>query len=226
MAQDENGNEIQPKYVTHEDLNGFAASQKRDMQSMMKQQQTQFQELMNGFNGAFGPKAEAQAIPSKAVLAEDSSLMKSQMKILLEEREQYQAQNKKDKMEKTLREGLQKHGINSRSDLALKYLQDQVSYDEDGQLVMKFEVAPGVHQPLPIGEAIARFAQTDHGKFLSDPKDVRGSGVRTMAAPGSQANATITSMITGNSAEPPVFKDLKDVKAYATSFLAKPSLKY
>ena len=226
MAQDnQDGSQEQPKYLTHDDLNGALASQKKDFQKMMQQQQTQFNTLLESFNKNFGPPPETPVIPSKAALAEDTSSLKQQVKLLLEEREQNQAMLKQERLTKNLRDNLAKHGINSRSDLATKYLQDQVSYDEDGQLVMKVEITPGVVQPLPLAEAVAKFAQTDHGKFLADPRDVRGSGSRTVTAPGSQANTTVTSTITGNSAAP-VFKSAKDMKAYAAAELGKSTIKY
>jgi hypothetical protein len=225
MADNNQEQQEQPKYLTHEDLNGALASQKKDMQKLITQQSQQFQQLLESFNKNFGPPPEKQEVPSKAVIAEDTVALKQQVKLLLEEREKNQADSKRDRLEKNLRDNLVKHGINSRSDLAIKYLQDQVSYDEDGQLVMKTEITPGVVTPLPLHEAIAKFAQTDQGKFLADPKDLRGSGSRSISAPGSQAHATITSQITGNSATP-MFKDAKSLKAYVASELGKEQLKY
>lgn len=229
MAQDENENSQTPQYLTADQLdyklNGALTSQKKEMQKMIQQQQQQFQELLASFNNAFGPKPEAPPLPTKAALAEDTSSMKEQLRILLEERKSMQEQAKNDRLQKTLRESLQKHGINSRSDLALKFLQDQVKYDEDGQLVMNTEITPGVIQPLPIHEAVAKFAQSDHGKFLADPKEVRGSGSRSISAPGSQAQATAAQLITGNSGAP-VFKDAKDLKAYVSAEMGKSQLKY
>lgn len=226
MAQDNQDNPEQPKYLTHDDLNGALAAQKRDFQKMMTQNQTQFQSLLESFNSAFGPKPETPAVPSKSEIAEDTATLKQQIKQLLERDKQRDESEKRMKMEKNLRDSLGKHGINSRADLAVKYLQDQVSYDEDGQLVMKFEAVPGVIQPLPLAEAISKFAQTEHGKFLADPRDTRGSGLRgTVTAPGSQANSTVTSQITGNSAAP-VFKDAKALKQYVANELGKETLKY
>lgn len=216
--------QTQIKYLTHDDLNSALYNQKKDLQKVMENQSKQFQELLQSFNTAFGPKPEAPPVPSKAAIAEDTTVLKNQLKVLLEEREQHQAELKRERLEKNLRDNLVKHGINSKSDIAIKFLQDQVFYDEDGQLVMKTEVTPGVVQPLVLSEAVAKFAQTEHGKFLSDPRDVKGSGSRTITNPNSQAAQTATALITGNSV-PGVFKDAKSLRQYASNALDK-SIKY
>ena len=224
MTDNQDGsNPEQPRYLTHDDLNGALASQKKDFQKMMQQQQSQFQQLLESLNSNFGPKPETPPLPSKSELAEDTQTLKQQLKQLLERDKQRDETEKKSNMERTLRDTLGKHGINSRSDLAIKFLQDRVAYDEDGQLVMKFEVVPGVIQPLPLHEAVAKFAQTEHGKFLADPKDVRGSGSRSVSAPGMQQTAT--SQITGSNGMP-IFKDAKSLKQYVASEMGKTNLKY
>lgn len=214
----DNQEQEQPKYLTHDDLNGALASQKKEFKKIMEAQQQQFTQLLETFQTTFGPKPEAQPIPSKQAIAEDTSALKQQVKLLLEERDKQQAELKQQRLEKTLRDNLTKHNINSRSDLALKYLKDQVSYDEDGQLVMQTEITPGVVQPLPLHEAIAKFAQTDHGKFLADPKEVRGSGSRSYNSP----------TLSQSQKDPPLgtFKGSKDLMDYATKFLEKDSIKY
>ena len=62
-----------------------------------------------------------------------------------------------------------------------------------------------------------------NGKFLADPKDVRGSGSRSVSAPGMQQTAT--SQITGSNGTP-IFKDAKSLKQYVASEMGKTNLKY
>jgi hypothetical protein len=225
MAQENEDNTNQPRYLTHDDLNGALASQKREFQKIMQQNQEQFKELLGSFNSAFGPKPEAPPLPTKTELAGDTAELKRQIAALLERDKQRDAAEKQLKMENTLKEALNKNGISSKIDLAYKYLKDQVMYDEDGNLAMKFEVAPGVQTPLPIHEAVARFVQTENGKYLADPKDVRGSGSRSISAPGSQQQATANALISGNSANAPIFKNVKDLKNFVASEMGKSNLK-
>jgi hypothetical protein len=227
MSENQNDPQDQPKSLTHDDLNGALAAQKKEFQKMMAQQNQQFQSLLEAFNKNFGPPPEAPVVPTKQVIAEDTAALKKQVEILVREKEQREIELKQEKLSKALRDNLAKHGINSKSDLATKYLQDQVSYDEDGQLVMKVEVTPGVVHPLPLAEAVAKFAQTDHGKFLADPRDIRGSGSGRVSAPGSQQAATAASLITGNSAGVPAgVNDAKSLRQYVTAELGKNEIKF
>lgn len=219
----------QPSFVTeeglHTTLNGALAAQKKEMQKMMTQQSQQFQQLLESFNKNFGPPPETPPVPSKAAIAEDTTALKQQVKLLLEEREKQQTELKHERLQKNLRDNLVKHGISDKADIAIKYLQDQVSYDEDGQLVMQVEITPGVVQPLALAEAVAKFAQTDNGKFLANTRDIKGSGSGSITNPNKQQAATATSLITGNSNGQAVFKDAKALRQYAAGALDK-SVKY
>lgn len=224
MAQDQNGSnngtQEQPKYLTHEDLNGALAAQKKEFSKLMQQMQQQNQQLIETLTNTLGPAPEKAPLPSKQELSEDTAELKKQIKLLMDRDKQREQSEKQMRMEKNLRDTLTKHGIASRADLAIKYLQDQVSYDEDGQLVMKFEEIN-----YPLAEAVAKFAQTDHGKFLADPRDVRGSGGSNTTAPRGSARGTPVQQITGANGAP-VFKDAKDLRAYVTQELGKETLKY
>jgi hypothetical protein len=213
----------QPKYLTHEDLNGALSAQNKRFEKLIATQAEQQKALIDSITQTFGPKEEKQALPSKAELSEDTASLKRQVQTLLERDKQRDTAEKAMKLEKSLRDTLAKHGINSRSDLAVKYLQDQVSYDEDGSLVMKFEAVPGVVQPMPLHEAVAKFAQTDQGKFLADPKDTRGSGSNKFSATGRPT--TVTQQVTGNEGLP-MFKDAKSLRAYAAGELGKSKLPF
>ena len=211
----------QPKYLTHDDLNGALAAQNKRFEKLLAQQSDQQKALLDGIQKTFGPKEEKPSIASKAELSEDTAMLKQQIKQLLERDQQRDQSEKAMKLEKALRDTLSKHNITSRADLAVKYLQDQVSYDEDGQLVMKLEAVPGVVQPFPLHEAIAKFAQTDQGKFLAEPKDTRGSGSNRVS--GYKPN--ITSQVTGNEGAP-MFKDLKSLRAFAAGEMSKSKLPF
>lgn len=220
MAQDNENTQDQPKYLTHDDLNGALAAQKKEFAKMMQQMQQQNQSLIETLQKTLGPKPEASPLPSKQELSEDTAELKKQLKILMDRDKQREDTEKKLRMENNLRSTLSKHGINSRADLAIKYLQDQVSYDEDGQLVMKFdEIA------YPLQEAVAKFAQTDQGKFLADPRDVRGSGGSSFNSPNRGAPRTATEMVTSNDGLP-VFKDAKSLKEYTAAQMSKNTLKF
>jgi hypothetical protein len=223
MAENQDGSQTEPpKYLTHDDLNGALASQKKEFQKLMQTMQQQNQQLVETLQKTLGPKQEVAAPSTRAELSEDTTELKRQIKILTEQFKAREESEKSLKRENTLRSTLSKHGINSRGDLAVKYLQDQVSYDEDGSLVMKMEITPGVTQPLPLAEAIAKFAQTEHGKFLADPKDIRGSGSRNGSAP---AQTSLTSQVTGTSGNPGIFKDAKSLKDYVASEFGKETFK-
>lgn len=216
MAQQEN--QDQPKYLTHEDLNGALAAQKKEFAKLMQTMQDQNKQLIETLQSTLGPPPEKPIVPSRAEISEDTVELKKQIKVLMDRDKQREQSEKQMKTEKSLRDTLNKHGINSRADLALKYLQDQVSYDEDGQLVMKFEDIT-----YPLAEAVSKFAQTDQGKFLADPKDVRGSGARSVPSsgfsPGSNAPNTAKDA-SGNT----VFKNAKDLKQFVTGQLANENL--
>jgi hypothetical protein len=221
MAQDnhEDGTQGQPKYLTHEDLNGALASQKKEFTKLMQQMQQQNQQLVETLQSTLGPKPEAAPLPSKSEMSDDIAEIKKQNKLLMDRLRQQEESEKRGKMESNLRNNLGKHGIASRADLAIKYLQDQVSYDEDGQLVMKFEEVT-----YPLAEAISKFAQTDQGKFLADPRDVRGSGANSFNSPKSQQKH-VTEMITDHNGTP-VFKDAKALKEYTAAQMGKSQLKF
>jgi hypothetical protein len=218
MAQDDNS-QNQPKYLTHEDLNGALASQKRDFEKLMRQMQEQNQQLVQTLQSTLGPKPEPEPLPSKSQMSDDLSEIKKQNKLLMDRLRQQEESEKRSKLETTLRNNLGKHGIASRADLAIKYLQDQVSYGEDGQLMMMFDEIP-----YPIAEAVAKFSQTDQGKFLADPKDVRGSGASSFNSPN-RAPRTVTESITDQNGTP-VFKDAKSLKEYTAAQLGKHTLKF
>jgi hypothetical protein len=221
MAQDnQNGSQEQPKYLTHEDLNGALAAQKKEFSKLMQQMQQQNQQLLETLQTTLGPKPEAPTPASRAELSEDTAELKKQIKLLMDRDKQREQSEKHMRMEKNLRDTLNKHGIQSRADLAIKYLQDQVSYDEEGQLVMKFDEIS-----YPLAEAVGKFAQTEHGKFLADPRDVRGSGANSANAPRNSTPRSVTQQITGNNGAP-VFKDAKDLKSYVAAELGKQTLKY
>lgn len=218
MAQEQDPN--QPKVITQEDLNSALASQKRDFERLLKQSAEQNKALIESLQSTLGPKPEPAQPSSRLELSEDAAELKKQVKILMDTMSKQEAQTKQLKLETTLRDTLGKHGISSRSDLAVKYLQDQVSYDEDGQIVMKMEIAPGVIQPLPLGEAVSKFAQTDHGKFLADPRDVRGSGSGPTSSPrNGTGTRTPTAQIT-NQGDTPIFKTAKEMKDYYANGLS------
>jgi hypothetical protein len=224
MAQQDNEQE-QPKYLTHDDLNGALASQKRDFAKMLQAQAQQHEALINTLKSTLGPPPEAAPTLSKTELSEETLTLRSQVKQLLERDKQRDDQEKRNKMEKTLRDSLHKHGIKSNDDLAIKYLQDQVSYDEDGSLVMKYEVVPGVLQPLPISEAVAKFASTDKGKFLADARNVRGSGSGNIHTSDSVVRS-VTDQVVGSNGAVPIFKDAKALQAFTSAEMSKHSLKY
>lgn len=219
MAQDNNDQDTQPKYLTHEDLNGALASQKRDFEKLMRQMQEQNQQLIQTLQNTLGPKQEPAPLPSKSEMSEDLAEIKKQNKLLMDRLRQQEETEKRTKLETTLRNNLNKHGIASRADLAIKYLQDQVSYGEDGQLMMTFEEIP-----YPLAEAVAKFAQTDQGKFLADPREVRGSGANSFNSPN-RSPRTASEVVTGNDGVP-VFKDAKALKEYTASQLSKNTLKF
>jgi hypothetical protein len=203
-----------------EELNGALKRQRKDFEKALAAQQEQFSTLVETLKSTLGPKTEPAPLPSRAEISEDSMEMKKQIKILLERDKQRDETEKSFKLEKSLRDNLGKHGINSRSDLALKYLKDQVSYDEEGQLVMKFdEVA------YPLADAVAKFAQTDQGKFLADPKDIRGSGAGTYQSQSKQTSRPITQQMT-NIGGVPIFKDAKSLMDYAVSETGRNELKF
>jgi hypothetical protein len=217
---DNETNQDQPKYMTAADLNGALTSYKKDIQKMLQAQAEQTKEFMESVKGAFSPKTESDPIPTKSELANDTSELKKQLKILMERDKQRDEQEKKAKLSNSIRENLHKNGIKGRDELALKFLQDQVSYDEEGQLVMKLETIPGVVETLPLHDAVTKFAQTDSGKFLMDPKDIRGSGARSTNGNFVNNNPPQSTMVNGT----PVFKDAKALTAYATSEIAKTNL--
>jgi len=221
MSDIDNTSQEQPQYVTAKDLNGALTAYKKDMQRMLEKQAEQQKELIETLNRNLGPKPETPPLPSKAEIADDTAELKKQLRILMERDRQRDEQEKQMKLTNSLRDNLNKVGIKTRDDLAIKYLKDQVSYDEEGQLVMKFDEIQ-----LPLHEAVAKFAQTDHGKFLADPRDVRGSGSahttgqnRVMPGmPGMPQPAALQPDGT------PIFKDLASLKAVAESITAKHNL--
>ena len=199
------------KHLTHDDLNGALKAQRKDFEKLLAKQQEQFNA---SFESLRSPQVKSESAPLLTrEVSEDSVEMKKQIKILLERDAQREQTEKNLKLEKSLRDTLGKHGINSRSDLALKYLKDQVSYDEEGQLVMKFdEIA------YPLADAVAKFVQTDQGKFLSDPRDLRGSGgVNSTGSPRQTTKPTATNAVGSNGV--PIFKDLNEARAYARSYI-------
>lgn len=221
MAQDnQNPTQEQPKYLTHEDLNGALAAQKKEFAKLMSQMQDQNRQLIETLQTTLGPAPEKPVVPTRAEISEDTAELKKQIKLLMDRDKQREQSEKSMRMEKSLRETLNKHGIVNNADLAVDHLQNKVSYDEDGQLVMKFDEIN-----YPLAEAVAKFAQTDKGKFLSDPKDVRGSGSRTVSAPHTSQSNTPSQMITGMGGTP-VFKDAKALKNYVSSELGKEQLKF
>jgi hypothetical protein len=222
MAQDnqDDSQENQPKYLTHEDLNGALAAQKKEFQKLMQQMQQQNQTLVETLQKTLGPKPEAAPLPSKQELSDDTAELKKQIRILMERDQQREQSEKSMRKEKTLRDALAKHGINSRSDLAISHLKDQVSWDEEGQLVMKFDEIS-----YPLADAVAKFAQTDHGKFLADPKDVRGSGSSSTRSPNMKTQSFTNQSSTVDASGNVVFKDRKALMDYAVAKIGKSDIK-
>lgn len=221
MAQQDNDNPQEPKYLTHEDLNGALAAQKKEFTKLMQQMQQQNQQLLETLQKTLGPTPEAPKPASRMELSEDTAELKKQLKILMDRDKQREESEKSLKKENNLRNVLSKHGINSRADLAIKYLQDQVSYDEEGQLVMKFDEVT-----YPLAEAVAKFSQTEHGKFLADPRDVRGSGANSFTSPNSRTPRVAEDATIPGPNGVPVFKDAKALKEYTASQMAKNTLKF
>lgn len=214
MAENNESNQEQPKYMTDKDLNGALTAHKKEIQKLLNNQSEQQNAFLESIKSLVGPKQEAQPLPTKGELAEDTAELKKQIKILMERDKQRDETEKSMKKTNSLRESLNKAGIKSRDELAIKYLQDQVSYDEDGQLVMKVD---GI--PLPLSEAVAKFSQTEHGKFLADPRDVRGSGAGN--APNQSRSLPQGQSQVVDVEGTPIFKDLASLKAMSESFLAK-----
>jgi hypothetical protein len=204
-------------------LNGALVSQNKRFEKILSQQAEQFKATLENLTNTLAPPAK-EPLPSKQEMSDDVSEFKRQIKVLMERDKIREEQDKKTKLSTTLREQLNKAGIRSKDEIALKFLQDQVSFDEDGQVVMRIDDGP----PLPVNDAVMRFVQTDHGKFLADPKDIRGSGSNNIINQNSyrgSSNDTPVSQITNNG-EVPIFKDAKSLKQYTQEQMSKGSLKY
>lgn len=208
----------QPKYITQEDfdkaLNGALKNLKKDFEKTASASQEQLNTVLQALQGLSGNKpAETGPLPNKSEVAERLQQVEADNKKLLAALNKREQDEKQSAKTTALRNQLNKHGILSKAELAEAYLASKVDYDEDGQLTMKYEVTEGVVQPLPLSEAVAKFAQSDMGKYLADPKDLRGSGAGNTNS-GFRLPSQPVPTTSGTGA--PVFKDLKALKTYAT----------
>lgn len=209
----------QPKFITEEqfnsNLNSALKALRKDFEKTTSANQEQLNTVLQALQGLTGNKpVETGPLPNKSEVAEKLVEQDKQIKALLERDRQREEASKKDKLSTALRAQLNKHGILSKADLAEKFLADQVSYDEDGALIMKFEEIEGAPPiALPLHEAISKFAQTDTGKYLADPKELRGSGAGNTNS-GFRLPAQPIPATSGTNG--PVFKDLKSLKQFAT----------
>src|ERR1017187_3702285 len=127
MSENESNQET-PQYVTSKDLNGALTAYKKDIMKLMEKQAEGQRELVEAINKNLGPKQEPAPLPSRGEVAEDTAELKKQIRILMDRDKQRDETEKSMKKTNSLREGLNKAGIKSRDELAIKYLQDQVSY--------------------------------------------------------------------------------------------------
>ena len=202
--------------LTHDDLNGALKSQRKDFEKAMLKMQEQTAQLIQSLQSALGPKPDAPQPMSRNELSEDVQELKKQNKFLMDQVKAREESEKRMKLESQLRETLNKSGIKSRDEIAMKYLKDQVSFDEDGQLVLKVDDGP----PLPLRDGVNRFLQTEHGKFLADSKEVRGS---VSSNQSTNYNAPRIDNSSGLPSEADAAKRLID---QATAFLEKNQLKF
>lgn len=206
---------ITPKYLTHEDLNGALTAQKRDFQKLIDKMADQNKELVSALKQALGPKEEP--LTKTEINDQRYKELKEQNDLLARKLTERETHEKLFQKKEAVRQAFNKNGIVSKAEIALKYLDDQIFYDEEGQLKMKVD---GIDTKL--SDAVAKFVQTDEGKFLCDPRDVRGSGGQPSGNPSKlYSPQTVPSPITG---EAPVFQDAKAMKEYAMRSLEKTNI--
>lgn len=212
MSDNENDNKQEtPQYMTAKDLNGALTNYDKKMTKLMNDK---FDQLLSQIQ----PKQEEPAPAlSKTVLTEETLELKKQIKILMDRDKQRDVQDKQMRLENKLRETLNKHGVKSRDSFAVKALKDQVTFDEDGNLVMKVDEI--TH---PLDEAIAKFVQTDDGKFLQDAKDIRGSGSTPAYRSSTGAPAADKVIELGDGSK--IYSDLSTLRQVAQDMVSKQSL--
>jgi hypothetical protein len=218
MADETNSQET-GKFLTHDDLNGALKKQRKDFEKALAAMQDQNKALVETLQKTLGkpeePLTRTEATDRRLQeLKEQNDLL---MKRLNERDEREKVMTKKD----TVRQALTKAGIVSKAEIAMKYLDDQIFYDDEGQLSMKVD---GIDHKL--ADAVAKFAQTDEGKFLADPHNIRGSGGRpTSNAPKGNQSVPVSEQMTEMGGIP-VFKDAKSLQDYAASVMGGKQLKF
>lgn len=177
-----------PQYVTQEQLNqainGFRKSFRKD-----------FESALDAKLAAFAPKEETEMPPAPKPtlkgLDSEKEDMKKQLKLLMDEKLQREAELAEQRLQTSLRDTLTKHGVDPRHvDHAIAFVQHGklVKYDDDGNLVMK------VNQiDMPLTDAVNHWVKTDEAKLYLAPRGTQGSGQRgSVRAPDTNASAQPT----------------------------------
>jgi|HubBroStandDraft_2_1064218.scaffolds.fasta_scaffold20141_2 hypothetical protein len=217
MSDETDNKQDQPQYMTAKDLNGALTKMQKEMQKVID---SKLQEVFSQLSPSKQETSEAAPVLNKADLSVKLSEQEKQIKILLEERKQREEETKAMKLEKQLRETLNKHGIKSKDGLAIDHLRNKISYSDDGTLLMQNQI--GI--PVSLEDAVSEFAQTDNGKFLQDAKDIRGSGASTASRGFTPPQSQIPGMKIREDGTA-IYTDLQAVRRMAAAKLDSGALK-
>lgn len=147
----------QDKPITSRQLNQALTNYRRQIEKDM-------QKVLQGIQFA-QPKEESPK--------DENLSLREQIKALQEKDRQREAAFRQETLGKTSREHLAKNGIDSRYlEQAFRVVRDDITFDTDGQLVMKDSF--GVQ--VPLAEALSSWAKSEQAEIFRAAKAVGGSG--------------------------------------------------
>lgn len=104
---------------------------------------------------------------------DETLTLREQIKALQEKDRQRDALLKQELMNKSINDVLSKNGIDSKYlSFAFKAVKDDISYDQDGTLVMKDHYGVNV----PLSEALSNWSKSEQAEIFRSPKNIQGSG--------------------------------------------------
>lgn len=167
------GDENTPKYITQAELDktvsGFRGRFMKDLEKLLESRLS---------NTKTEVEEETEEVedkrPTMKKLDAETLKLKNQVAALMKEKETRDAADKAKNLKDSLRDALLSAGISEKSlNHAIKYLKDDVYYNEDGDLSIKFN-----NNDYELSEGLANWVKSDDAKYYIPPKGTKGSGTQ------------------------------------------------
>lgn len=164
------GGENTPKYITQAELDktvsGFRGRFMKDLEKLLESK----------FSKAEVETEEVEEKPRPTMKGLDAETLKlkNQVAALMKEKEIRDAADKANNLKSSLRDALLSVGVSEKSlNHAIKYLKDDIYYNEEGSISMKFN-----NNDYELSEGLTNWVKSEDAKYYLPPKGTQGSGQR------------------------------------------------